>query len=261
MGLLQNGTLNAQNPGRRRGGTATASEAGNLRASLGINGSTQINRFVSDAEVSNLSAIPFGYTQGFFLPLKAGGISSSKEARGEATAFADITEGRPISGTAAGSSTASATGQLVVSGSGTSDGFATVTASIVAALNATGTSAGSSDAEGTLSALGNISGVAAGSSTATAVIYATGALSGTIASATELEASEFSAYLLDQQDVESGLTLRQALRLIAAATAGKVSGAEGTTITIRNPIADSKDRIIATVDASGNRSGVTYDLD
>ncbi len=60
--------------------------------------------------------------------------------------------------------------------------------------------------------------------------------------------------------VEPGLTLRQALRLVAAATAGKLSGGGSTTVTIRNAVADSKDRVIATVDSSGNRSAITYDL-
>lgn len=59
--------------------------------------------------------------------------------------------------------------------------------------------------------------------------------------------------------IETGLTPRQALRLISAAMAGKLSGATTTTITIRNT-ADSKNRITATVDADGNRSAVTYDL-
>jgi hypothetical protein len=67
--------------------------------------------------------------------------------------------------------------------------------------------------------------------------------------------------LLDRADaIEVGLTLRQALRLIAAASAGKLSGAATTTITIRNAVADSKTRITATVDASGNRSALTTDV-
>lgn len=60
--------------------------------------------------------------------------------------------------------------------------------------------------------------------------------------------------------IETGLTLRQALRLLASAEAGKLSGAATATVVIRNAVADSKDRITATVDASGNRSAITYDL-
>lgn len=66
--------------------------------------------------------------------------------------------------------------------------------------------------------------------------------------------------ILDQADgVESGITPRGALRLIAAASAGKLSGAATTTVAIRN-VGDSKTRITATVDADGNRSAVTTDV-
>ena len=58
--------------------------------------------------------------------------------------------------------------------------------------------------------------------------------------------------------VETNRTLRQALRLILAASAGKVSGAATTTVAIWDTN-DSKDRITATVDADGNRSAVTLD--
>lgn len=74
-------------------------------------------------------------------------------------------------------------------------------------------------------------------------------------------ANEIADAALDRADaVETGLTLRQALRLIAAAAAGKLSGAATTTIVIRNAVADSKDRVTATVDSDGNRSAITLDL-
>ena len=70
----------------------------------------------------------------------------------------------------------------------------------------------------------------------------------------------FTDVLDEPNSIEVGLTMREALRLILAATAGKVSGAAGTSITIRNAVADSKDRIVATVDASGNRTAISYDV-
>lgn len=74
-------------------------------------------------------------------------------------------------------------------------------------------------------------------------------------------AQEIADALLDRADaIESGLTLRNATRLIAAACAGKASGLATTTAVYRNAVADSKDRITATVDANGNRTGVTTDL-
>lgn len=67
--------------------------------------------------------------------------------------------------------------------------------------------------------------------------------------------------LLDRADaIEVGLTPRQSHRLQVAAAAGKLSGAATATATIRNAVADSKDRIVATVDASGNRTAVTTDV-
>lgn len=73
-------------------------------------------------------------------------------------------------------------------------------------------------------------------------------------------AAESATALLDAANgVETGLTPREALRLTSAALAGKISGAETTTVVIRNT-ADTKDRITATVDADGNRTAITTDL-
>jgi len=66
--------------------------------------------------------------------------------------------------------------------------------------------------------------------------------------------------IMDLSYIENGLTFRQALMLMAAALAGKISGADTTTVTIRNALADDKDRIIATVDENGNRTGITIDV-
>ena len=75
-------------------------------------------------------------------------------------------------------------------------------------------------------------------------------------------ANEIADAVFDRADaVETGLTLRQAQRLQTAAVAGKVSGGGTSTVTIRNAVADSKDRIVATTpDANGNRTAITYDL-
>lgn len=59
--------------------------------------------------------------------------------------------------------------------------------------------------------------------------------------------------------VETGFTLRQALRLMLSSVVAKLSGANTTTVSIRD-INDTKDRIVATVDASGNRSAVSTDV-
>src|SRR3990167_3813650 len=67
--------------------------------------------------------------------------------------------------------------------------------------------------------------------------------------------------LLDLVDaIEVGLTFRQAVAIMAAALAGKLSGLPGLSPIFRNAVADSKNRISATVDADGNRLTITYDL-
>ena len=65
--------------------------------------------------------------------------------------------------------------------------------------------------------------------------------------------------LLDENDIETGYTLRESIRLILSASAGKISGAETTTVIIRD-INDTVNRIIATVDANGNRTAVTKNV-
>lgn len=58
--------------------------------------------------------------------------------------------------------------------------------------------------------------------------------------------------------VEGAYTIQDMLRLMAAVLLGKVTGGGTATNTFRDT-GDSTDRVIATVDASGNRSAVTLD--
>jgi hypothetical protein len=59
--------------------------------------------------------------------------------------------------------------------------------------------------------------------------------------------------------VEGSTTVVQSLRLANSALGGKASGL-ATTNPIYRDLADTKDRIDATVDADGNRTAVTRDL-
>lgn len=59
--------------------------------------------------------------------------------------------------------------------------------------------------------------------------------------------------------VEGSTTLVQTLRLLNSALGGKAGGLDTTTVHYRD-LADTKDRILATVDADGNRTAVTLDL-
>lgn len=58
--------------------------------------------------------------------------------------------------------------------------------------------------------------------------------------------------------VEGTYTAAEIIRLVSAALAGKLSGAGGATITIRD-VNDTADRIVASVDGDGNRTAITLD--
>lgn len=59
-------------------------------------------------------------------------------------------------------------------------------------------------------------------------------------------------------EVEPGYTGREVLRIVAAALAGKLSGAPAGPILIRD-LNDTKNRVNASVDVDGNRTAVTLD--
>lgn len=74
-------------------------------------------------------------------------------------------------------------------------------------------------------------------------------------------AIEVADAVFDRTDaIETGLTMRQALRLALATLAGKVSGSGTNNISIKNAVADNKTRIQATTDNNGNRTAITYDV-
>lgn len=91
----------------------------------------------------------------------------------------------------------------------------------------------------------------------TSAVVATGAID---ADALATDAVSEITAAIEALVVETGLTWKNALRLIAAACAGKASGLATTTAVYRNAVADDKNRITATVDADGNRTAITVDL-
>lgn len=67
-----------------------------------------------------------------------------------------------------------------------------------------------------------------------------------------------STLMTEPDTVETGWTLQQAIRIILSSAAAKLSGAGTGTEVFRN-VTDTKNRITATVDTSGNRTAITYD--
>lgn len=260
MALLQNGYRDASAGVRIFG--ATASNNAYPQVLPFHNTGAMRNIFTAEG-YSAKSGTPAGHLHpsSWMLPQKPGGLSSHSEAIGVASWSGNIAAGRNIVGTFDGAATFTGTGQLVVSGVGSFSGVAAFEGNVTAALGAVGSFAGVAAFSGAVLAKGNIGGAFTGVASFEAVRYASGSLAGSFAPAVTLEAAGFSSYLLDQEDVETGLTLRQALRLVTAATAGKISGGGTATITIRNAVADSADRITATVTTDGDRTAITYDLE
>lgn len=92
-------------------------------------------------------------------------------------------------------------------------------------------------------------------------VLGTGSITTSTFAAGAIDAAALAADAVDlilDDPIEGVTTLRQALRIMLAALAGKLSGAATTTITIRD-VNDTKARITATVDEDGNRVDVTVD--
>jgi len=99
-----------------------------------------------------------------------------------------------------------------------------------------------------------VASIAAGAITAAAI--ATGAID---ADAFAADAGTELADAIWDEAVDGAVTARQSIRLANAALGGKASGL-ATTNALYRDLADTKNRIDATVDADGNRSAVTRDL-
>ena len=210
-----------------------------------------------------------GYSNGtlapsaFILPQKSGSISSYTRSSGAAVGVGSLIPGRNLEASSSMVITlTNAQLDQIVSAVASGAAAITVTDAILAgAANMT------ASADGVLSVLdalcGAIFSVTAASSCSVSgsgsTLTALGHISADAGGATPLSPEGLAASLLDSNDVDTGYSVRDALKLILSAVAGKVSGAETTTITFRN-LPDDKNRIVATVDANGNRSSVTYDV-
>lgn len=263
--LIGNHTVLNKTPGRWLGGTSTAHASGigaghvNLRSNWSKAGARR-NFAYQDRSTGAFEyfGVPSGYGgKGWILPIEAGYLSAVNVIEGIATFTGSAAAGRNAATTINGTGTVTATGRLVVSGSATISGAATVTSNAFAALNGAATISGSATPTFAITAKGwgtaSISGVA----TVSATRYATGKLEAEITPFTELSPQSLATAVWTQV-LEAGYTAEEIMRVMAAAMAGEVSGAGTTTITIRD-IGDTTDRIVATVDGTGNRTAVTLD--
>jgi hypothetical protein len=94
---------------------------------------------------------------------------------------------------------------------------------------------------------------------ATSTLATAGSIGKLIVDYLNASVSSRSTYNPAVDQVETGVTYKESERLILASQAGKLSGAPGGPIVIRD-VNDTKNRINATVDAAGNRLAVTKDV-
>mgnify|MGYP006921321341 CR=1 FL=1 len=254
MGLKQSGLLIAQMPLRHHGGYVSGER--NLWGRHELR-NTNAGQGITDTK----AGIPSGYRHpgAWLLPMKPGALSSRNEITGSGTLAGAGARGVNGEASLTGTGDLAATGALIVSGIAELVGTGTISANIVAALAAAADLSGSGTLDAALLADGYMIAPIPGTGTLALTSYATGTMECDIVPPVILDAQTFSAELL-ATEIEPGLTLEGALRLIAAATAGKVSGGGTATVTIKNAVADDKSRIVAEVDSSGNRTAITYDL-
>lgn len=249
----------------------------------------------TDGTVAYKSSVPYGnYPPNcWLLAVRAGGIASrGRKVAGSGTFTAGIAGGKNATANLSGSGGLSPapSGQLVVSGTAALSGSGSIAnADLRAILQASAALSGSGSLSATSTAIGYLLAALSGSGSLSAPNYATGELAADIQPFTELSPQSLAAAVwqalsaefdeagtmgeklndagsaanpwteIIEQHGSDSLTAVEVLRLILAASAGKLSGATGPTVVIRDAL-DHIDRITATVDGDGNRTAVTLDV-
>ena len=119
----------------------------------------------------------------------------------------------------------------------------------MAVLNITGSADGSTVVSGSIRATGYLTGLAIGTGDTTGILSYRVNISGATGTA--------GASVLDET-LETGVTVKTGLRRILAAVAGRSSGSPSGPVKFRNA-GDTRDRVAATVDSSGNRTAIAFD--
>ena len=261
--LVGNYSVLQKSPGRFIAGSATSAES-QVRSNFNKSGSNR-NRFYVDQTTVALSlyAVPTGtYPEiAWVLPQVAGEIASTQPIQGAGTQTGNLAGGLNAEAGLTGSGDiTSAVAQLIISMAANLAGDGTVSAADLRGfLQAVANLSGSGDLTATAAALAWMSAATDGSGTVTnATPYATGELSADIFSYSALTPEGISNAVW-AAIIEAGYSASDLLQLITASAAGKLSGAPGGPIQITG-VDGSTVRINATVDGSGNRTAVTYNV-
>lgn len=227
---------------------------------------TSFNRNLTAGEgiTTNLAGIPDGYRDKYswVMPQSPGALASRNQISG-AGDIEDLNLAGGMNGVAAltGAGDLTATGALIVSMVAALTGSGTISSAVVQAfLNLAAELAGEGDLAGTATAIGHAAAALEGDGDLTGLATALGTLAASITVTGDLLTTANIGSAVWAVLIETGLTAQQAMRLIAAATAGKVA-ISGSTVTISNAVADDTDRIIATTTTEGERTAITYDLE
>lgn len=294
MALVGNYSVLNKTAGQHRAGSSTAGAAQAFTRGASNKPSDWRKFSLQDESggtgtVYKFAAHPYGYYPpgAWRLPTTAGAMAAHNRIEGAgALADSNLAGGRNGEAALAGvGDIDSADLALIVSAVAALSGTGALSADILGVLQAAAALAGEGDVTAALGALAGLATTLAGTGAVVSAITATGGMSaeitvtGTGLTTANVGAAVWSVIataanapgtmgekLNDAGSagnpwatiIESGLTAEEILRLVAAALAGKVSGAETTTVTIRD-LGDTKDRIVATVDASGNRTAVVLD--
>jgi hypothetical protein len=257
--------------------SATAGSAGGVFIA-GSNAATSIATALTANITGNLSGSvgsvtgAVGSVTGAVGSVGSGGITSATFASGAITAAAIAADAIGASELAADAATEIGTAvwataaRTLTANTNLNDPTAAAIADAVWDEARSGHTGAGSFGQGVASVQGNVTGSTASIAAAgiTSTSFDTGAITATAIATDAIGAAELAtdavteiANAVAALVIDSGMTLQNALKLILAAEAGKVSGADGTTITIRDT-SDTYNRIVATVDQYGNRSALTY---
>ena len=266
MALLGNYSVLQKIPSRFRAGTTTSVENG-IRSNYKTSGTRRNFTLQSMASTAKATvAFPTGYYPPYtwMLPEVAGELGTTPQAIVGSVSLTSSNLAGGLYGVSSisGSGDVTAAALALIAGlisniTGTGDVTgASPTGALGATCSLTGTGSVSS---ADLGALASMLAPLTGSGGVTAAVPTAPAdLSADIKSYGDLTPQGLSDAVWSAI-LESGLTANQLMRIISSALAGKVSGAEGTTVVFRD-VGDTTDRITATVDSSGNRTAITYDV-
>lgn len=171
MALLGNYSVLNKGPGRAFSGTVAADTRANFGKPGALRGRyAQTGGFTPQTSVPSATRPPYCWQ----IAITPGSIGSKKRTIGTSDGSVNLAGGRNAQLSAAGSSTATATGALVSSAIASSVGGTTTAATVTGILSAIASAAGASTNQAALTGVGHMQPTAAGEGATLATVTATG---------------------------------------------------------------------------------------